>query len=47
MLNIGGKITELRKQDKWSQADLAKTVNASGDIIGKYELPLLLKWAKK
>ena len=37
MLNIGSKITELRKQNKWSQADLAKAVNASRDIIGKYE----------
>jgi len=26
MLNIGSKITELRKQNKWSQADLAKAV---------------------
>lgn len=37
MLNIGSKITELRKQNRWSQADLAKAVNASRDIIGKYE----------
>ena len=37
MLNIGSRITELRKQNKWSQADLAKAVNASRDIIGKYE----------
>lgn len=37
MLNIGSKITELRKQNKWSQSDLAKAVNASRDIIGKYE----------
>jgi len=37
MLNIWSKITELRKQNKWSQADLAKAVNASRDIIGKYE----------
>ena len=37
MLNIGSKITELRKQNKWSQAELAKAVNASRDIIGKYE----------
>lgn len=37
MLNIGSKITELRKQNKWSQADLAKAVHASRDIIGKYE----------
>lgn len=37
MLNIGSRITELRKQKKWSQADLARAVNASRDIIGKYE----------
>ncbi|MCK9452898.1 MAG: helix-turn-helix domain-containing protein [Bacteroidales bacterium] len=37
MLNIGIKITALRKQNKWSQADLANAVNASRDIIGKYE----------
>jgi transcriptional regulator with XRE-family HTH domain len=37
MLIIRSKITELRKQNKWSQADLAKAVNASIDIIGKYE----------
>jgi transcriptional regulator with XRE-family HTH domain len=37
MLNIGSKVTELRKQKKWSQADLAKAVSASRDIIGKYE----------
>lgn len=37
MLNIGSKITELRKAKKWSQNDLAKAVSASRDIIGKYE----------
>ena len=37
MLNIGEKITELRKKEKWSQNDLAKAINASRDIIGKYE----------
>ena len=37
MLNIGKKISELRKEKKWSQSDLAKTVKASRDIIGKYE----------
>lgn len=37
MLNIGERITELRKKKKWSQSDLAKAVNASRDIIGKYE----------
>ena len=37
MLNIGKKISELRKEKKWSQSDLAKTVKASRDISGKYE----------
>lgn len=37
MLDIGSKITELRKRKNWSQADLAKAVEASRDIIGKYE----------
>ena len=37
MLNIGSKITELRKNKGWSQAQLAEAVNASRDIIGKYE----------
>ena len=37
MLNIGNKITELRKKKGWSQGDLAKQVGASREIIGKYE----------
>lgn len=37
MLNIGNKITELRKAKGWSQAELAEAVEASRDIIGKYE----------
>ena len=37
MLNIGNKISELRKEKGWSQTDLAQAVNASRDIIGKYE----------
>lgn len=37
MVDIGGKIVELRKQKNWGQADLAKAVGASRDIIGKYE----------
>jgi DNA-binding XRE family transcriptional regulator len=37
MLNIGSKITELRKAKKWSQNDLAQAVGASRDIIGKCE----------
>src|SRR5882757_7253963 len=37
MLNIGSKIAELRKRKNWAQADLAKAIDASRDIIGKYE----------
>jgi transcriptional regulator with XRE-family HTH domain len=37
MLDIGSKIAELRKRKDWSQADLAKAIDASRDIIGKYE----------
>ena len=37
MLNIGKKIAELRKEKNWSQTDLAKAVDVSRDIIGKYE----------
>tara|TARA_B110000908_G_C10257715_1_gene456786 strand:+ start:2205 stop:2543 length:339 start_codon:yes stop_codon:yes gene_type:complete len=37
MLNIGNKIIELRKIKGWSQAQLAEAINASRDIIGKYE----------
>ena len=37
MLNIGSKIVELRKIKGWSQAQLAEAINASRDIIGKYE----------
>ncbi len=37
MLDIGSRITELRKAKNWSQADLAKAIEASRDIVGKYE----------
>ncbi len=37
MLNIGSKIIELRKNKGWSQVQLAEAINASRDIIGKYE----------
>lgn len=37
MLNIGDKIIELRKRNNWSQSELAKAIEASRDIIGKYE----------
>lgn len=36
-LNIGGKISILRKDKKWSQTELAKQIGASREIIGKYE----------
>jgi transcriptional regulator with XRE-family HTH domain len=36
-MNIGLKITELRKQKGWSQADLAKQIDVSRAIIGSYE----------
>ena len=36
-LNIGERITQLRKQKGWSQNDLAKAIEASRDMIGKYE----------
>lgn len=37
MLDIGSKITELRKRRGWSQTHLAEAIEASRDIIGKYE----------
>ena len=37
MLNIGSRITLLRKDKGWSQGDLAKELGASREIIGKYE----------
>ena len=36
-MNIGRKITELRKALSWSQADLANKIQVSRVIIGKYE----------
>jgi transcriptional regulator with XRE-family HTH domain len=37
ILNIGAKISLLRKEKNWSQGDLAKHLEASREIIGKYE----------
>ena len=37
MLNIGSRITLLRKEKGWSQTDLAKELGASREIVGKYE----------
>ena len=36
-MNLGDKITALRKQKNISQGDLAKTVGVSREIIGRYE----------
>lgn len=52
-LNIGGKIALLRKEKNWSQGDLAERIEASREIIGKYErnenlpsIEMTLKMAK-
>ena len=36
-LNIGERIITLRKKKGWSQTDLAQAIEASRDMIGKYE----------
>lgn len=36
-LNIGSKISALRKEKGWSQGELAQKIDASREIIGKYE----------
>lgn len=36
-MNLGDKIIALRKQKSISQTDLAKAVNVSREIIGRYE----------
>ncbi|MEM9859850.1 MAG: RstR family transcriptional repressor [Bacteroidota bacterium] len=36
-MNIGAKITTLRKDKSWSQTDLSKLVGVSREIIGRYE----------
>ena len=53
MLNIGERIIQLRKAKNWSQDELAKHVNGSRIMIGKYErgdnapsIEVLLKLAK-
>ncbi len=52
-LNIGNKITELRKQHNLSQTELAKQLGASRTIVGNYErnentpsIDMILKLAK-
>jgi len=37
MVNIGERITSLRKAKNWSQDELAKEIEASRVMIGKYE----------
>ncbi len=37
MHNIGEKIIQIRKANKWSQEDLAKKINTSRIMIGNYE----------
>jgi len=37
MLNIGKHLTQLRKAKNWSQEDLAKEIDSSRIMIGKYE----------
>ena len=36
-LSIGNRIAILRKQKNWSQIELAKQINASREIISRYE----------
>lgn len=36
-MDIGSRITELRKAKNWSQTDLAKEIQVSRVIIGRYE----------
>ncbi len=36
-MDIGSKITQLRKVKNWSQADLADKIKVSRVIVGKYE----------
>ncbi len=37
MVSIGERITQLRKQKSWSQDELAKRIESSRVMIGKYE----------
>lgn len=52
-LNIGAKISILRKERGWSQGELAQKIDASREIIGKYErnenlpsIEMVIKMAK-
>lgn len=36
-MNIGSRITRIRKEKNWSQTELAKVIGVSRVIIGRYE----------
>lgn len=36
-MDLGSRIAELRKIKKWSQSQLAKTIEVSREIVGRYE----------
>ena len=36
-MDLGSRITELRKGKNWSQSQLAKNIEVSREIIGRYE----------
>lgn len=36
-MKIGDRVTQIRKQLKWSQAELGEKVGVSREIIGRYE----------
>jgi len=36
-MNLASKITELRKEKAWSQSELAKQIQVSREIVGRYE----------
>ena len=36
-MDLHSRITELRKQKSWSQSELAKQIQVSREIVGRYE----------
>lgn len=36
-MNLGSRITQLRKQKGWSQSQLARHIEVSREIVGRYE----------
>ncbi|MBC6427306.1 MAG: helix-turn-helix transcriptional regulator [Ekhidna sp.] len=36
-MDLGSRITELRKTKNWSQSQLAKNIEVSREIVGRYE----------